>query len=309
MRVQQNIITLFTISCFLATCYGYAQQRQEDTTLSTEIVEDTFQQHYFEALKQKSIENFDRAIESLLICKQLDPNNLTIDFELGKCYYQINQYAVAQSYLENVLKQQPENYWFLQALMQVYISRVDNYNMVNVGKELNIKNRQFQENLVKIYIEQKEYKHAERVLDTLEEKQGITVATKNLRAHLASKMFEEQATKQVKEVVIEKDIENPVAQYTKILEQLIATDNREALLQVAEEALNNYPTQPYFYYTGGLAYNKAAKYKEAAKTLEMALDYLIDDATLQKNIYKELALAYSALGNTKKSEHYLQLIK
>ena len=47
-------------------------------------VEDNFQQHFFEALKLKAIENYDRAIEELKICLQIKDNDAVVYFELGK---------------------------------------------------------------------------------------------------------------------------------------------------------------------------------------------------------------------------------
>jgi len=44
--------------------------------------EDEFQEHFYEALKQKGIENYDRAVKSLLKCLNLDDSKAVIYFEL-----------------------------------------------------------------------------------------------------------------------------------------------------------------------------------------------------------------------------------
>ena len=43
-------------------------------------VEDEFQEHFFEALKQKGIENYDRAVEALHKCLNLDSKKPVIYF-------------------------------------------------------------------------------------------------------------------------------------------------------------------------------------------------------------------------------------
>lgn len=47
-------------------------------------MEDEFQEHFFEALKQKGIENYDRAVTSLLQCINLESTHPIVFFELGK---------------------------------------------------------------------------------------------------------------------------------------------------------------------------------------------------------------------------------
>ena len=41
-------------------------------------VTDEFQEHFFEALKQKGIENYENAITSLEKCLELDPENAVV---------------------------------------------------------------------------------------------------------------------------------------------------------------------------------------------------------------------------------------
>ena len=50
------------------------------------MLDNGFQDNFFEALKQKGIENYDKAIESLLICKEKEPENTVIYIKLGKNY-------------------------------------------------------------------------------------------------------------------------------------------------------------------------------------------------------------------------------
>ncbi len=284
---------------------------QEDTAadVTQEIVSDSFQEHFFEALKERAVENYDRAIEKLMLCKNLQPTNVAVDFELGKNYFQLKKYAVAQSYLENAVKVEPENIWYLEALLAVYDARGDMYNTLNVDNQLKIKSLQLRENLAKLYAKFGNYEHALQVLDELDAKHGVTTERKNLRALVLAYQFEENKKKTTREIVIQKDTQNPINQYKTILAKLIEVEDKQALLQVATEALDNFPTQPYFYYAKGLALNSVAQYKEAAEVLEMALDFLIDDVELKNNIYKQLAVSYSSLGDTKKASIYLKKTK
>ena len=55
-------------------------QEEGSAELFTESYTDRFQEVFFEALKQKGIENYDRAKEQLLEAKKLDPLHPVIDY-------------------------------------------------------------------------------------------------------------------------------------------------------------------------------------------------------------------------------------
>ena len=58
-------------------------------------VTDEFQEYFFEALKQKAIENYELAITALKKAEQLQPNNAVVFFELGKNYKFLENYGQA----------------------------------------------------------------------------------------------------------------------------------------------------------------------------------------------------------------------
>ena len=63
-------------------------------------VDDAFQESFFEALKQKGIENYDRAIEALDVCIALRPEEAILYFEKAKNYAaQGNTSAAETNYL------------------------------------------------------------------------------------------------------------------------------------------------------------------------------------------------------------------
>ena len=97
--------------------------------------------------------------------------------------------------------------------------------------------------------------------------------------------------------------------YKKEIGELIRNKDYSSLVIKAEEALEEFPSQPYFYFAKGMGLNRSGKQKEATRELETALDFLIEDNELGNNIYKELANAYTFLGNSSKANMYLSKIK
>ena len=117
MKLSFRIIGLIT-ALILGQFISIAQE-EESAELYLEDYKDEFQEVFFEALKQKGIENYDKAINLFLDCKRLEPENTVVDYELAKVYLLENNYVSALEYsLESVVSE-PENYWYLNMLIDI----------------------------------------------------------------------------------------------------------------------------------------------------------------------------------------------
>jgi len=76
-----------------------------------------FESSFFEALKQKGIENYDRAIKALLKCIALDDSESVLYYELGKNYIQLKNFGAAEDALKKAIAKEPENEWYLDELL------------------------------------------------------------------------------------------------------------------------------------------------------------------------------------------------
>ena len=240
------------------------------TVISQEIEEysEEFQESFFEALKQKGIENYDKAINSLLECKRIDTNNTAIDHELAKVYFAIKEYVLAQEYAIATVNSNPENIWYLHTLLKIL--QWQGNTIITLQHTIPYKNIKLRENLELIKANAINTK-----ANAIKEKQAIST-------------LETLKTK---------------------IEALIVKNNFIEVGKISTEALESFPMQPYFYYTKGLSYNENAKYKKAIQILESGLGYILDEDLLNEKIFRELAIAYIALGNTSKAEMYFSKIK
>jgi tetratricopeptide (TPR) repeat protein len=84
----------------------------------------------------------------------------------------------------------------------------------------------------------------------------------------------------------------------------VHTNQFSILLKKSESYLELYPLQPDFYYYAGLANNQLKNYKKAKEQLEIGLDYLIENKSLEANFYYQLSETYNGLGDVKKKESY-----
>ena len=84
-----------------------AQAEPEDIA----SVNNEFENHFYESLKQKGIENYDKAVEALEKCKDIQPENGIVYFELGKNFLSQKKYKDAYDNFEKATKIDPKNRW------------------------------------------------------------------------------------------------------------------------------------------------------------------------------------------------------
>lgn len=305
--------TVFWLTISLnAVAFLYAQESPSNTIEEEESAEvfleeytDKFQDLFFEALKQKSIQNYDRAINLFIECKLLQKQDATIDHELAKTYLADKNALAAQKSALEAVAAEPDNYWFLNTLVTV-LEELNN-PIERIKEQIPFANQKLQQNLALIYYKQEKYADSKKILN------GI--ANKSFKNQLLSKI--EDTTKANKrsstieeDIVSEKVVSENPAEVLKIeFETLIASKEFKKLQIKAADAVERYPLQPYFYYAYGVALNNTGNANKAIEVLQSGLDFLFEPTLLTTSIYKELADAYTKLGNASKANEYLSKLK
>tara|TARA_R110002049_G_scaffold302911_1_gene496615 strand:+ start:208703 stop:209629 length:927 start_codon:yes stop_codon:yes gene_type:complete len=299
----------FLLGLFLIPGIGYAQEQEmeieESAEVSLEEYSDAFQENFFDALKQKGIENYDKAITLLLQCKELDADNSVVDHELAKAYLEDKQFMMAQEYGVEALVNEPANLWYLNTLVQILDKQGG--AVENIKSNIPFDNNKLKENLALIYFKQKKYESSLALLKLLKS----TAFTEDLTAKISDSLEKKRENNENRKVVSATNgsSTDPLERYKKRVDDLMVIDSFSLLETVSLEALESYPSQPYFYFAQGYALNKMGKHNEAVEVLEAALDYLLDDVPLSNKIYAALSDAYSSLNNTSKANMYLRKIK
>ena len=292
---------------FLATTPLMAQEDQKiEVEQSAEVFldeyTDEFQESFFEALKQKGIQNYDRAANLLLKCKQLRPDDPAVDHELATVYLVDKNYPAAQQHAIEALLSEPGNYWFLNTLLTI-LDRQGSA-IETVQDRIPQDNGELKQNMVRIYFKTKKFQEALDILGKMERSdfkeryvQRINDSIKKPNAPGPAPILKKEAT------------DNGFKGFKTAIEAAIAEGDFKTVKSLSAEALEAYPLQPYFYYAQGWALNKQAKPKEAISILETGMEYLFDDQALLNDIYTELAAAHKAIGNGSKANEYLSKIK
>jgi len=236
-------------------------QEEESAEVSLEEYSDDFQENFFEALKQKGIENYDKSINLLLECKRLDADNRVIDYELAKVYLEDKQYPLAENHAIIAVNAEPENLWYLNTLVRTVQIQSASFN--TIIEQIPAENAKLKENLALIYYQQGNYTAAKDALENTKEsvfKEDLSYKIENEIKKLESKTT--SVSFSAAKTESEDGETNPMEAYKMRIKGLMAMNSSGTgiIKQLSEEAREAYPSQPYFYYANGYALNKAGRF-------------------------------------------------
>lgn len=174
-----SFLTLFSISSVVSQ--EIEKPVVEMATDDLGNVTDAFQEYFFEALKQKAIENHEKAIDALMKCLDLDPSEAVVYLELGKNYNALQQYSEAAKYLEKGRTMLPKNEEILAELYTTHYENKDFEKALPVVKDLAAIDVSYSEDLVNLYIQNEQFDAALSLLDDLDQKRGSSTYRESLR--------------------------------------------------------------------------------------------------------------------------------
>ncbi|GGD16562.1 tetratricopeptide repeat protein [Hyunsoonleella pacifica] len=180
--MKQLIYILFFFGILNIPQVNYAQvdfNKTPDDDLG--IVEDQFQELFFEALKQKGVENYDRAVDALQKCIEIDKSPAILYFELGKNYIKLKNFGAAEDALKTAVEKAPDNEWYLDELYGYYVSQNDLKKALKTVQQLVQYHPDYKQDLANLYVKMEKYDAALEILDELDASFGISVSRDVLR--------------------------------------------------------------------------------------------------------------------------------
>lgn len=318
-------LSLHIFLCLGALLCSYTVLGQQDV-VSTEdmLVEQqqiNFQTFFFEALQQKAIGNYDKAVFALEACNNIEKNNIAVLFELSKNYDLLIKYTEAEYYILKGLENDPLNLYMLRHLKEIKTKQNDYLGAIIVQNKIVSLEPEEEADLVILYIKSGEIESATKLLKKLDDQNKLPEGLRALKEsllqesdgpieELSEPIIIENPKRKVDLLKEEYDLNKDYSTLKMLLEQQWKTKQYLSLLKESEDGLSFFPAQPFLYLMNGRALNSLRKHNEALVVLEEGLDYIIEDDELKSAIYQELSLSYKALGNNKMAtEYYNQAIE
>ena len=205
------------------------------------LADDEFQNAFYEALLQKGIENYDKAITALEKCKKLQPENAVVYSEMGKNYLPQKKYKDAYDSFEKAATIDPKNMWFWVGMYDVcYETKDYNQAIVIVNKLIEFK-KEYKEDLVSLYMNTQQFDKALDLINQL----NTTVGKNELREN-----YKRQILSVAKYQTSEKDnLMDQIKKYPKEEANYIAliflyseSNQEEKALEVAKQLETEIPT-------------------------------------------------------------------
>lgn len=291
--------------------FSYAQKinTQEENNLK-------FQTHFFEALKQKAIKNYNKAIESLELCSEIDSSNISVLFEFSKNHLELNNSFEAKLFIDKALALEHENRYLLQHKVAVLKAQRNFGKAIEVQKKIVQLQPKETEELVFLYIQNKNFDLAETLILKMEENAMATLRLKSFKNYLENRKLLQQNEGKNQDIAYENmDIESLKKTYSKskeykIMQKIISKEVKEELFEIvyadSKAALELFPEQPFLYKMNGFALNKLGKYKEAIAVLSLGIDFVIDNSAMEADFYEQLSISHEKLGNKSEAIKYRQ---
>ncbi|WP_162984909.1 tetratricopeptide repeat protein [Mesonia aquimarina] len=249
-------------------------------------VTDKFQTYFFEALKQKAIENYEKAISALEKCQNLRPDEPVVWFELGKNYKALEDYTQAANYLTRTLKAKPSDQQVLVELFDVYFQTQNYTEAIQIAKKLSSFDVNYYEDLANLYLLTKDYKNALEALDVIDKKQGPSEYRENLRRKIYVESDDEKGQIAYLENKIETDPDNK-QNYLNLIYFYSQTGNVKQAYQVAQKLQQIHPEAAEAHLALYKIYTEEDKLEEAVNSMEIVLNSETISADIKQKVVKD----------------------
>lgn len=235
--MKKSIFLSLLFGMFVISTSVWAQTEPEDIAIDS----DQFQDYFYEAIKQKGIENYDKAIESLEKCVALQSDNPTLYFELGKNYYYQKKYKDAYDNFEKTTKLDDKNRWAWVGMYDVCYDTHDyNQAIIIVQKLIEFK-ESYKDDLISLYMNTQQFDKALVLINEMNEKYG-----KNEQREIYKSQILQDAKYQGAEKgnLLDQIKKNPKEEsnYIELISMYSKSNQEEKALEVAKMLEKEIPT-------------------------------------------------------------------
>ena len=242
------------------------------------------------------------------------PQDIEMMEILAETYLLNNQKKSAISIFKKILLLNPDKGRIHLTLAEYYRQEGDNEKSFNElvlafkSKQLNIDSKvRVLASYLQIMLLNQEFKEQAYLLSkTLIQEHGD-----NVKAHAiyADILYTDSKFQQAKErymLVLAKDKSKPEI-WMQVLFIQAEQEEFEEMIKISKEALSYFPTNPLFYYFNGISNKRIKNYTKAINSLEIGVNFVVDNNLLLLEFYSSMADSYHAIRNHNKSDSLYEI--
>lgn len=158
---------------FLLFSFGNHLFAQENPD-AIALVDDQLENNFYEAMKQRGIENYDKAIVAIQKCIEKEPTNAAFQYELGKNYLSLKNYVDAESAFKKAVELDNKQRWYWNGLYDVYYQTKDFQKSIPIVEKLIEFDANMKEDLVSLYMNTNQHAKAFELLNNMESSSKLT---------------------------------------------------------------------------------------------------------------------------------------
>ena len=151
-----------------------------------ETAENEFETNFFDALKEKAIENYDKAIIALQKSLLKEPLNPEIHYQLGINYLAQKEYVEAENAFQKAVDLEPKQRWYWNGLYDVHYQTKAYEKAIVIVEKLVAFDANMKEDLVSLYMNTKQFDKAKIVINDIESKGTLTKAMESYQMQIQS---------------------------------------------------------------------------------------------------------------------------
>ena len=200
--IKRKHIVLLAFLLFSFGSFSHAQENPEDIALVDNQTEDNF----YEALKQRGIENYDKAIVAIQKYLEKEPKNPAFLYELGKNQLDLKNYVDAEISFKSAIEIDSKQRWYWNGLYDIYYQTKDFQKSIPVVQKLVEFDPNMREDLVSLYMNTNQ---KEKALALLKEMQASSHLTSTMEFYKLKLEESNEFAKPKKESLEEAIKKNP----------------------------------------------------------------------------------------------------
>jgi len=264
----------FSFLFFCNLCPLLSQEDKDSAVLNEDlgIVNDVFQEHFFEALKQKGIENYELALTALrkaeLASKKATAGLPVIYFERGKNLYQLKRYDEAEDALKSALALTGDKMEVLEVLYEVYYKKRAYPEAIEIVEKLVKEDADYKEHLANLYLRNKQFDEALNVLDEIDASWGESAYRNALRKQIYKATGNSNKVIEVLETKLSENPKNE-KEYLNLIYLYSEQGNTKKAFETAKALLKNNPKSEKVHLALYKFYLEEDKTQEALQSLEV----------------------------------------